>query len=115
MFFLNEQDIYQYFKNLELRDLDSEIVNIAVYKVLYQFLEEQSEYIINKNQIDAFLKDTLNMTLYATNEEINTLVSYYDDEFLMIELGHKELEPIEIFNKFIVELKEILLSFLDQN
>lgn len=34
---------------------------------------------------------------------------------MMIELGYKELEPIEIFNKFIVELKEILLGFLDQN
>lgn len=34
---------------------------------------------------------------------------------MMIELGYKELELIEIFNKFIVELKEILLGFLDQN
>ncbi len=52
------QDVYRYFKNLELRDFDSDMVNRAVYKTLYQFLDDQSEYIINKNQIDAFVKDT---------------------------------------------------------
>lgn len=57
-FFNNVQDVYRYFKNLELRDFDSDMVNRAVYKTLYQFLDDQSEYIINKNQIDAFVKDT---------------------------------------------------------
>lgn len=49
LFFNNVQDVYRYFKNLELRDFDSDMVNRAVYKTLYQFLDDQSEYIINKN------------------------------------------------------------------
>ncbi|WP_287912726.1 MULTISPECIES: hypothetical protein [Acinetobacter] len=106
-FLSNEQQVLDYFLNIHVEHLSIalDLKNKIYYEILVDYAETQPTSEYSKDIILCKFMTLFEISKYIENEGFADFIDYYDDEFYLSSEGFSQLEPHEVWSKFLYELK----------
>lgn len=106
-FLSNEQQVLDYFLNINVEHLSIalDLKNKIYYEILVDYAEKQPTSEYSKDIILCKFMTLFKISKYIENEGFADFIDYYDDEFYFSSEGFSQLEPHEVWSKFLYELK----------